>query len=254
MNNLIQENVYGHAKRLGWLLSHIPETANTLEFGCGTGFMITLPIAKLGRSIIGIDSDRESIRYGQQIFRQQGFNCDMLKTIDLSEIDALFDAIIVSEVFEHLSDTTVDSVLEIIKTKLKPGGKILVTVPNGYGWFEVESYIWNELFIGRCLERTCVVSIISELKQRIFGKDIEPIHPSTLSSSPHIQRFTLKRIQQKLIDHGFNILDVQGSVLFCGQFSNLFFTGINTIMKLNTWIGRKFPRIAAGFYIAATGK
>jgi len=247
----ITENIYGHAKRLDWIVSHLHKSDKILEFGCGTGYMITLPLAKMGYNVTGIDMHRESIDYGRTIFAQEGADPKALQAVSVAELNVTFDIIIASEVLEHIPPSDLKDVIVSMSSKLKPDGMLLITVPNGYGWFEVESFAWNKLFIGRCLERTRIVSVINELKQLVFGKDIEPVHPSTLSPSPHVQRFTLRSIQNKLIEHGFDILDIQGSVLFCGQFSNLLFTGINPIMKLNTWLGNKLLPIAASFYISA---
>jgi hypothetical protein len=52
-----------------------------------------------------------------------------------------------------------------------------------------------------------------------------------------------------LVEHGFEVLSVTGSVMFAGPFSNLFFTGIAPIMKINSLLGQLMPRLAAGFYI-----
>jgi SAM-dependent methyltransferase len=251
---MIKENIYGHANRLDWIKSHLHKSDTILEFGCGTGYMITFPLARMGYLVSGIDSDKKSLSYGRELLARQGLDPDTLKLLDLTEINVMQDIIIASEVLEHITDDALDNVLTIISAKLKPGGKLLVTVPNGYGWFELESFAWNKLFIGQCLERSKIVAVIDRLKRLLFGKDIEPPHPSTLSSSPHVQRFTLRSIQNKLKEHGFDILDVKGSVLFCGQFSNLLFTGIKPIMKLNIWLGSKMTRFASAFYIAAVKK
>lgn len=245
------ENIYGHKKRLNWIISQIDKSDSLIEFGCGTGYMITLPLARLGFNIIGVDMDKDSITYGQRLMEEAGLNPAVLKAIDLGELDMVVDVVIASEVLEHLPDDVLSSTLALIRENLKPGGKLLVTVPNGYGWFELESFLWNKLYLGRLFEFSKIMSIIVKLKQLMLGKDIDVLYPSTLSSSPHIQRFTFQSIQNKLIEHKFDILEVQGSVLFCGQLSNLFLTGIKPIMKLNAWLGAQFPKTAASFYIAA---
>ena len=256
MNDIfsLSENIYGHDNRLKWLISHLKIDDTIVEFGCGTGYMITLQLVKKGYFIHGIDSDKESISYGRKLLAREGLAQDTLTGRDLAETEGMPDIIIASEVFEHIADDHLNTVLAAIRTKLKPGGKLLVTVPNGYGWFEAESFIWNKLYLGRCLERCGVVFLITGLKQLLFGKNIEQPHPSTLSPSPHVQRFTFSSIQAKLKEHGFDILDIQGSVLFCGQFSNLFFSGIKPIMRLNIWLGSKLTRLASGFYLAAVRK
>jgi ubiquinone/menaquinone biosynthesis C-methylase UbiE len=48
---MIKENVYGNAKRLKWILPHIRKDLSIIELGCGTGYMICLPLKKMGYSI-----------------------------------------------------------------------------------------------------------------------------------------------------------------------------------------------------------
>ena len=75
--------------------------------------------------------------------------------------------------------------------------------------------------------------------------------PSTLSSSPHVQRFTLDGIVGLLSDSGFDVEETDGSVVFSGPFSNLFFTGAGPVMRLNIFLRRMFPSLSANFYISA---
>ena len=49
------ENVYGHRKRLGWLSKHLKPGDRIVEVGCGTGYMITLPLLASGYDITGIE-------------------------------------------------------------------------------------------------------------------------------------------------------------------------------------------------------
>jgi len=249
-NDMVNENIYGHLKRLHWIVSNINKEDTIVEFGCGTGYMISLPLAKMGYTNFGIDLDRESIAFGQELFRKEGFNPNVLKTLDISELDVVPDVIIASEVLEHISSENLDYVITRLYSKLKPGSILLVTVPNGYGWFELESFLWNKLFLGYLFEKLRIVDFVIRLKSFIFGKYIDAYHPSTLSTSRHVQRFTFKNIQNKLIKHGFKIIEIKGSVLFCGPFSHILFTGIRSVMNLNIWLGSKLSRIASGFYVA----
>lgn len=250
MNFLIKENIYGHLNRLYWISSYLDKSDLIVEFGCGTGFMISLQLAKKGYIVFGVDSDRKSISYGKEICRKEGLNPDTLHYGDISELDVVPDVIIASEVLEHLDSDNLKQVLGVLRSKLKPGGLLLVTVPNGYGWFELESFLWNQLLVGRLLEALRITTIIGNVKQSVCGKYVEAAYPSTLSASPHIQRFTFDGIRNRLSEHGFRIIDAKGSVLFCGIFSNMLFTGIEPVMKVNIWLGNKFPRIASAFYIA----
>lgn len=248
-NGLLRENIYGHSKRFSWIISNLKDNYLVVEFGCGTGCMITLQLTNLGYNVLGIDLDELSINYGKKVFVKEGLNPDRLLSEDISRLNCSPDAIISSEVLEHIPKRELPNLLEILRQKVKPEGLLLVTVPNGYGWFELESFLWYKLGLGRLLERLKITLAIHKLKSILFGRDIVPPYLSTLADSPHVQRFTFKSIQKTLKENGFRIEQVAGSVFFAGPFSDLFFTGIKPVMSLNCKLGSLFPRIAAGFYV-----
>lgn len=244
-----KENIYGHTKRLLWILSKIQKNNEIAELGCGTGCMITLPLAKLGYSIIGIDTDTASIEFGKKVFSQEEANPEILKVSTIEKLDINPDVIVASEVLEHIPDKDLGATLAKIYNQLIPTGKLLVTVPNGYGWFELESFLWFKAGIGKLLEWTQVTRVVNKMKHIIFGPDLELPYSSTLSASPHVQRFTFKSIQSLLQKHRFKVVAVSGSIFFAGPFSNLLFTGIRPIMQLNCALGKWFPRLASGFFV-----
>jgi len=248
MNLPIRENMYGHSKRLKWIISQLKESDSIVEFGCGTGYMITRPLSVMGYSATGIDLDSASIEYGREIFQLEGLDSDRLLNCDLSDLDLLPDVIIASEVLEHIPDEQLSDILQIIRSKTNPEGSLLVTVPNGYGWFELESFLWFKTGVGFLLSTLGVVRVLNLFKQTLLDRDIEPSYPASVADSPHVQRFTFQSIQALLKREGFEIVSIKGSVLFAGPFSNLFFTGIKPIMNLNCRLGDLFPKISAGFY------
>ncbi len=249
-NRLLKENIYGHSKRLQWIVSHLNKGDTIVELGCGTGTMITLPLLKLGFQIIGVDPDEKSISFGQALFRDEGVNPQTLKAVDITALKVEPNVVIASEVIEHLSDRELPSILNAIRKVLRPDGKLLITVPNGYGWFELEHWLWFKCGLGRAVERTCVDILCRKVKQHILGAEPENFTPSSLSNSPHVQRFTFRTIQQLLYEYDFDVIDKDGSVLIAGPFSNLFFTGLKHIMNWNNIMGSKLPRFAAAFFIS----
>lgn len=247
---MVKENIYGHLKRLHWIVSHLSKEDRIVEVGCGTGIMITLPLFEIGYQVMGIDTDEKSIDFGQDVCRERGMDPGILKLTDLASINTPLDVLIVSEVLEHLSQNDLFAVMNDIRNALRPGGKLLVTVPNGYGWFELESLLWFRAGIGYLLDLFRVGSIINVFKCVLLGCGYEPPYPSTLSDSFHVHRFTYNSIRTLLETHGFQLTEMTGSVLFAGPFSNLFFTGIKSAMKLNCMIGGWVPKLASGFYVA----
>jgi hypothetical protein len=159
--------------------------------------------------------------------------------------------VIASEVFEHIQDVALDEVLAQIRTRLGPNGRLLVTVPNGYGWFELESVLWFKFKIGAFLEWFRLTRLISAAKRSIVGAAGESAHPSTIADSPHVQRFTLRGIRQRLESAGFDVLESRGSVLICGPISNLLFTGFRRVMAANVTLGRRWPALASDFQLFA---
>ena len=138
-----------------------------LEVGCGTGYMITMPLLVAGYRVEGIDLDRESIDYGRVIAAGAGLDPGALSDRNLETINESFDVVILSEVLEHQTDRGVDHLLHLVFEHLRPGGKVLVTVPNGYGWFELESFVWYRLRVGRFLEITRLNLVLHYLKARV---------------------------------------------------------------------------------------
>ena len=248
---MIPENIYGHARRLRWLADRLDRRESVVELGCGTGVMITLPLLRAGYDIRGIDLDAASIAYGQNLLRHEGFDPARLACADLASLEALFDVVIASEVLEHLPDELLHPMLETIRHRLRPQGRLLVTVPNGYGWFEAESFFWNRARGAAIVARLRIDRLVWRLKERILGDSFaEPYPPSTLSDSPHVQRFTRASIRALLETHGFVVTESTGTVLAAGQFSNLVFTGCGPVMRLNARLGAAWPAIASGFLVA----
>ena len=146
---LVRETVYGSRKRLAWVLGQTAKSDTLLEVGCGTGYMLCRPLAKLGYRVEGIDLDATSIERGQQLLRAEGLDPGILSCRPLRAVTSRPSVIIVSEVLEHLHDEELSALLAEVRSHLDPGGRLLVTVPNGYGWFEMEQFLWWKLGIGQ---------------------------------------------------------------------------------------------------------
>jgi 2-polyprenyl-3-methyl-5-hydroxy-6-metoxy-1,4-benzoquinol methylase len=248
---LPRENIYGHLQRLDWFKADMSKTDRVAELGCGTGYMITIPLLVEGYDVQGVDLSEPSIEYGRELLGRAGLSTERLSTQDLRELSGEFDGIIASEVLEHLPDNEIEKVLATVRSKLAPGGRIFVTVPNGYGLFELDSLLWFRLRLGWLVEASYLGTLVRWVKHRLVGDYVDAAFLSTLDASPHVQHFTLRSIQRTLRLAGFQVKAVRGSVLFAGPLSNLFFTGCPSVMRLNARIGRRFPAIAAGFYVTA---
>ena len=250
---LPQENIYGHQQRLHWLRDNIRPEDRTVEFGCGTGRLITLPLRAWGYDVTGVDLDEVSIEHGRVLLREAGLDPEALQAIDLKELPGTFDAVIASEILEHLDDDELRDSLALIHDRLAPGGKLLVTTPNGYSLFELENLLWYRTGVDRLYRRARSGGFAGRLKglKSRHADWSEQAEPMTLADSPHKQRFTWRSIHRILDRAGFDVVQAQGAILFCGPFTDMAFSGLPRVMGLNKDLGRRLPRIASDYYLAA---
>jgi len=250
----LHENIYGHKNRVLWFTNFITKEEEVLEFGCGTGVMVSAFLLQEGYNMYGVDLDCPSVELGQKFYNENGLDGSRLMCKDIADLeDERFDTIIATEVFEHIEKEDIDAVIELINKKLKPGGQLIVTVPNGYGWFELESFIWKKLGIGWILNKLYITKLIYAFKERILGFKFNKLI-STIAHSPHVRRFTLKSIQDLVKSHGYEIKSYRGSCIFAGSFSALIFGGWGPFTRFNIWLGKQFPALSSGFYICAVKK
>ena len=185
--------------------------------------------------------------------REAGLDPEALQAVDLAQLPGQFDAVIASEILEHLDDAELAASLALIRERLAPGGKLLVTTPNGYSLFELENVLWYRTGIDRLYRRASTGRIARRLRgfKARHAEWSETAEPMTLADSPHKQRFTWRSIHAILSRAGFEVVEARGAILFCGPFSDLAFSGLPRVMKANRRLGRRFPRVASDYYLAA---
>lgn len=149
-----KEDVYGTQKKLKFIKKtirnhcEINDKISILDVGCGTGQSITIPLGEAGYKILGVDIDEESIRLAVD---SNPYSNVRFKAVDILKLANSFDVIIFSEVLEHLKKP--EKFLATGEKLLKNDGIIIVTVPNGYGWFEIDDWLWRHLNIEKPLSR-----------------------------------------------------------------------------------------------------
>nr|XP_021549054.1 ubiquinone biosynthesis O-methyltransferase, mitochondrial [Neomonachus schauinslandi] len=104
-----------------------------LDVGCGGG-LLTEPLGRLGASVIGIDPVAENIKTAQH---HKSFDPVLDKRIEyractleeiVEETAETFDAVIASEVVEHVID--LETFIQCCCQVLKPGGSLFITTIN----------------------------------------------------------------------------------------------------------------------------
>jgi glycosyltransferase involved in cell wall biosynthesis len=159
-----------HAQILGWIKDQRPEAV--LEVGTATGYL-TSEMAKLGCRVTGIEQDPQMAEIARK-------HCGDLFVGDLEQMDLSrlgnYDAIVFGDVLEHLRSPL--DALKKMMSFLKPGGQILISLPN-----VANMWVRLNLLMGRFEYQR--VGILDE---------------------SHLRFFTLKSAKQMVDDAGLDVI------------------------------------------------
>lgn len=207
---LLSEDAYGRAKRQIYvdaiITRHRPRSV--LDFGCGTGSQLTRPLAEAHPDVefVGVDSDEVSLNWAR--------NDGPLKNLQYCQMEDVaperrFDMVIASEVIEHVDHP--DQLLAMLHGRLNPNGRLVLTVPNGYGPFETASFLEHVFTL------TGVLPLMRKVKHAIFGKPVRDDSLSlTLAVSPHVNFFSISELRELFRNAGFEVVDLRPRTLICG--------------------------------------
>lgn len=235
MKNLPQENIYGHTKKLLFILENINEYKRInddeiiiLDFGCGNGTAITQFIIQQGIKVYGIDIHDESLEYAEKNFGSE--NAFFSKEIPK---DVLFDIIIYSDVLEHIENP--EKILTEHNKILKKNGLILGSVPNGFGPFEIEKKITTILGLEKLIQ--LFIRIKRMIKKNSYLKEEIPYN----FASGHVNFFTINKLNKLFNDCGFIIEKIEKGGFIGAPFTDRIFGKSKTFIDFNIKIAQRLP-------------
>jgi SAM-dependent methyltransferase len=226
------EDAYGLAKRLAFCEEIIAarRPAFVLDVGCGTGENLTRPLAERFPEVrfLGIDDDPESIRYARAGAALPNLSFGGYE--ELAQAGSA-DLIIASEVIEHVESP--EEFLVATGGHLGPGGRMIVTAPNGFGPFELASL--TEVL----LRLSGAFALLRKAKRALVGGSTAAHARDTLAASPHVSFFSYGRIREVFGAAGFEVERYQARTLLCGF-------GFDSLVK-GLALGRWNARVADRF-------
>jgi 2-polyprenyl-3-methyl-5-hydroxy-6-metoxy-1,4-benzoquinol methylase len=178
----------------------VQRPTRALDVGCGTGAYLTNPLGEMFRevSIVGVDDDRASLDHARAAPHP--------KNVSFGEVarGEKFDLVIASEVLEHVDDPP--SFLAGLVARVRPGGRLIVTVPNGYGPFEALAL----------MEVLLNLSGLQRLLRRLRGRPTVAPTANTLAVSPHVNFFSRRALYRLFAAAGLAVESWTPTSFLCG--------------------------------------
>jgi SAM-dependent methyltransferase len=246
---LPRENVYGHTKKiiliraaLDVLSSRCGRGLNVLDVGCGNGSAVTRYLKHIGGNVLGIDLHEQSIRFAQENYGGNGMNFSVSRAEDITVGESGFDAIIFADVLEHVENPAI--LLNNVRKIINAHGRVFVTIPNGFGPFEIESLISRIPFLGPLLIKTtdiCVAILNKFVFPGRWNAVVKKEYVPYNEDSPHIQFFTLKKFYELTSLCGYTIVCRHNLSFLSGPFTNYIFAPSTKFCRWNDKIAEKLP-------------
>ena len=102
---------------------------DVLDIGCGGG-LLSEPMSRLGAKVTGVDADAGGIAAAERHAQEMGLEIDYRigAAEELAAENRQFDAVIASEVIEHVSDRP--AFVAALGDLVRPGGVVVITTIN----------------------------------------------------------------------------------------------------------------------------
>ena len=224
---------------LGQIAERLGRAPRVLDYGAGTGMLLTLPLARRCPAfpITAFDPSPRNIGVLRQAAAGPAF-ANTRASSDRGVIGghAPYDAVICADVLEHLPDP--ETVLRDIHSLLSPRGWLIVSVPNGFGCFEIGTFICDLLWISglaagarRWLRRG---------KLPAPSPDDGAAPADTLEIDPHLQFYTAGALESLLNRSGFEIA-ARRNRMFLGGFPFYYLERWPRLVRWNLRVGEKLP-------------
>lgn len=222
------KHLLGDTQENYWYLAYVAPDASVLDVGCGNG-MHSIKAARRCRRVVGVDGNLESLGVARRSSRglpavpASFFAADLEQGLPVQ--GERFDTVICLDLLEHVHQR--DLLLSEIRRSLRPGGTMLLSVPNrGTSW-------------KRRLERAGLFSY---------------------SDPDHKIEYTLAELEAELARNGFRIVHLHPTVYDTPLIGAIDLVGglslplYRRLTSLRRRLARRYPEENAGFFAVCEAK
>jgi SAM-dependent methyltransferase len=233
-STVLPENLWGYGKRLRFVDEQAiarfgGRSISVLDIGCGNGSQLAIPLARLGYRVTGVDPHAASIARARSLNPEAEFIHGFLSDVPRQA----FDMVILSEVLEHLEspELMLAEALQFLAAK----GVLIITVPNGYGEFELDWRLYRRLRLEK------VFNGLRSLFRSILGRTPKPEIPSSDDTSGHVQRFTLPRLRRMFAEQGLKVVARRATSVASGALVAQTFARLPGFIEFNVLLADYLP-------------
>ncbi|MGO9127635.1 MAG: methyltransferase domain-containing protein [Terriglobales bacterium] len=248
-----EENLWGYAKRLRFVHQRIldafpgkdPRALRVLDVGCGNGSQLALPLAECGYQVTGMDPDPASVERAAELAKGRPNAEFLCMRLDGLAPEACFDVVILSEVLEHVHEPA--RLLAEGAAHLTEDGIVMVTVPNGYGEFEIDGWIFRTWGLHRLVDG--LKSVVRN------GRGARIDHPEIAATENHacghVQFFTYRRLRKMFDECELQVFREGRGSFLCGPMVCHSLARSRKFIEWNSRITERLPmRLASAWYFA----
>ena len=201
-------------------------------------------LGKAGDDVLGIDMYPPDIAYAEAHFKQDGLSFTCLDVHSLTAEGRVFDIVVMADVLEHLDDPS--TILATAIELLAPSGRLLVTVPNGRGPFELESALSKVPVAGPVLLKLTDLSSAVLNKSVLKGvwSRVAALLPNDLPyniDSGHVQFFSRPEMIKLIHGVGLEVIGSRNLSFLAGPFTNYVFSPWRAFCEWNARVADRLP-------------
>lgn len=178
-----------------------------LDCGCGDGLYLKIIRELSGAAVCGFDLSGESLMLARGYTRDAGVPLVQGGIGSLPYRDNSFSKIFSTEVLEHVEDD-LGALKEIFRI-LKPGGRLIITVPN-----HNYPFLWDPL---------------NWILERFFGRHIESGFWAGIWNM-HLRLYYRDEIEALIKRSGFKIRMVEFLTHYCVPFNHIILYGLKKVL------------------------